>query len=280
MVKYENIIKAIDDYCKSYSHKPHLGSLPHDRRTSDPELLQERIDAIDERVADNDKEIRKIEEKIKELTNDSAINQQNIKEAQDEIDEKTQEIEDYKDKYEETMGDALETWDEFRDQLTSGDMLLGPSYEDMPEEIDEDEWDFEEYEEDYNDEIYATSEDLNSRIDYFRDIPPEEFDVEMMNDLKTLNYDINNFMEQGFLGEDEQFIYGNLFEESTEIINDIQETRRVIDMDTEHITEQLRLQNTNEPEIKELNGRLDQLRRENQDYKEERQRTEDKKNNG
>lgn len=44
-MKYEYILKAME---KSYSHKPHLAELPHDRRTNDPELLQERIDAIDE----------------------------------------------------------------------------------------------------------------------------------------------------------------------------------------------------------------------------------------
>lgn len=47
MVKFRYIIQAIT---KSYSHKPHLQDLPHDLRSTNPEELQERIDAIDERV--------------------------------------------------------------------------------------------------------------------------------------------------------------------------------------------------------------------------------------
>ena len=51
-------IVAIKTYTpKSYSHKPHLAELPHDRRTNDPELLQERIDAIDEALKDVEDEI-------------------------------------------------------------------------------------------------------------------------------------------------------------------------------------------------------------------------------
>ena len=39
---------------KSYSHKPHLAELPHDRRTNDPELLQERIDACNEKIKETE----------------------------------------------------------------------------------------------------------------------------------------------------------------------------------------------------------------------------------
>ena len=49
---------------KSYSHKPHLGSLPHDRRTNDPDLLQERIDACDEKIKQTEKEIKEMEEAL------------------------------------------------------------------------------------------------------------------------------------------------------------------------------------------------------------------------
>lgn len=52
---------------KSYFHKPHLGSLPHDRRTNDPEKLQERIDEIDRRVKDNNKKINELKEENDEF---------------------------------------------------------------------------------------------------------------------------------------------------------------------------------------------------------------------
>ena len=40
---------------KSYSHKPHLADLPHDRRSNNPEELQERLDEIDKRIKANDR---------------------------------------------------------------------------------------------------------------------------------------------------------------------------------------------------------------------------------
>lgn len=50
---------------KSYSHKPHLQELPHDRRTNDPELLQERIDACDEKIRETETKIKEMEESAK-----------------------------------------------------------------------------------------------------------------------------------------------------------------------------------------------------------------------
>ena len=52
--QFKHIIMAME---KSYSHKPHLAELPHDRRTNDPELLQERIDAINEKLEEIEDEI-------------------------------------------------------------------------------------------------------------------------------------------------------------------------------------------------------------------------------
>ena len=71
MVKLETIIAVIE---KSYSHKPHLQELPHDRRTNDPELLQERIDACDEKI-------KETEEKIKEMEESSKYNENIYKKA-------------------------------------------------------------------------------------------------------------------------------------------------------------------------------------------------------
>ena len=68
---------------KSYSHKPHLASLPHDRRTNDPELLQERIDAIDERMADNLKKMDDLRNKI----NDTIERRDRFQKAVDETQE-------------------------------------------------------------------------------------------------------------------------------------------------------------------------------------------------
>lgn len=55
MVKLKYIIQAIS---KSYSHKPHLQDLPYDLRSTNPDELQERIDAIDERLKKEEEELQ------------------------------------------------------------------------------------------------------------------------------------------------------------------------------------------------------------------------------
>ena len=75
-MKTKYILQTIQKYTeeKSYSHKPHLADLPHDRRTNDPELLQERLDAIDDALKDNKNKLdaeyevqKECNDKIKEL---------------------------------------------------------------------------------------------------------------------------------------------------------------------------------------------------------------------
>lgn len=61
MVKLEYIIKTIE---KTYSHKPHLQDLPYDLRVRDPELLQERIDACNEKIQESESKIREITEAL------------------------------------------------------------------------------------------------------------------------------------------------------------------------------------------------------------------------
>ena len=61
MVKLEYIIKKIK---KTYSHKPHLQDLPYDLRVQDPELLQERIDACDEKIRESETKIQEITEAL------------------------------------------------------------------------------------------------------------------------------------------------------------------------------------------------------------------------
>jgi len=64
MVKKEVIKDIIDELSreresmiKSYSHKPHLASLPHDLRTNDPELLQERLTELSSRFTELESEL-------------------------------------------------------------------------------------------------------------------------------------------------------------------------------------------------------------------------------
>ena len=60
-----SIDKTISEDSKSYSHKPHLGRLPHDRRTNDPDKLKERAEACKKEESKLEEKIRKIDEELK-----------------------------------------------------------------------------------------------------------------------------------------------------------------------------------------------------------------------
>ena len=62
------LIKALpeDFITKTYSHKPHLQDLPYDLRVQDPKLLQERIDACDDKIKESTALIKELETKNKE----------------------------------------------------------------------------------------------------------------------------------------------------------------------------------------------------------------------
>ena len=47
----------MEENLKSYSHLPHLASLPHDRRTTDPNKLAERYNECENRIQETNKEI-------------------------------------------------------------------------------------------------------------------------------------------------------------------------------------------------------------------------------
>ena len=258
---------------KSYSHKPHLGSLPHDRRTNDPEKLQERLDAIDERMEANDDEIKKLEKEREELVTQH-------QDFQNEINEKEEEIVHLSEDYEGVMGDAAELWEEFKEQAEMGGFDIEPTYENAPDDWEEE--DFDEFAEEYKEDMLAPMYDLDARIDDFFEASPEDLmDPESLGNLKALNNDINSFMESGFLDEDTQALYGNLFDDSIDIIEDMKEAQNVIDMDLKFLEENKDTSDLNSnPKIKEIDDRLDQLYMEQDDYVEERKRTEAKKEGG
>ena len=89
---------------KSYSHKPHLGSLPHDRRTNDPELLQERIDEIDRRVEKIDKDIQDLMGETNKLIEE--------KNELEDITKREQEIHDLANQSHDAANKFLNEWKE------------------------------------------------------------------------------------------------------------------------------------------------------------------------
>ena len=91
MAIYEQIIKSINNELgKSYSHKPHLAELPHDRRSTDPDELQERIDACDEKIKETEQKIKEMEDasKYNEKIYEKAGIEQLLKDCREFIDGK------------------------------------------------------------------------------------------------------------------------------------------------------------------------------------------------
>lgn len=111
---------------KSYSHKPHLASLPHDRRTNDPELLQERIDAIDERMADNLKKMDDLRNKINDTIERRDKFQKTVDEIQkicDKQEENNRKVDEYRAKRKkENEGVRKELRDAYK-ELSSNSLL-------------------------------------------------------------------------------------------------------------------------------------------------------------
>lgn len=105
MVKYKYILEAIE---KSYSHKPHLGALPHDLHTNDPEKLKERLDACKS-------ELKKEKEKLKELRENNEMMDRNINDIDDTEQALHDEQEKLKDKNKQISDTVDKVYDHFED---------------------------------------------------------------------------------------------------------------------------------------------------------------------
>lgn len=284
--------KHLED-SKSYSHKPHLGSLPHDRRTNDPEKLQERIDAIDERLKDTDSNIKDVEHELDYLIGDKKKEyEQNIKEAEDEVNSKNEEISNLSEDYISKLTDSIDLWDEFYGGVSEGEIDISPNLQDIGDE-DWDESDYEGYEEKVMEQTMDDLAEIGNKVDWYRDADPNKLMQpemggafeEAIRNLRTLDYDLDQFFDlHDEFGEDEKFLYTNLFNESADILDEIKEAQHVIDMDTKFIKEQTEALNevslpsaNGQRRIINLNNKLDKLHRERQDYLDERERTETKK---
>lgn len=97
--------KTIDEFYleKTYSHLPHLGSLPYDRRSNDPDELQERLDAIDERLEEEYTTINKLKKEIKQNKKDLKEATSKKEQAQKQYIEKEKTAEENKERYEKTQ---------------------------------------------------------------------------------------------------------------------------------------------------------------------------------
>ena len=286
---------------KSYSHKPHLGSLPHDRRTNDPDKLKERLDAIDERLKETDKQIKEIEKEMESFDGKGTAQkdiQNNIDEVQAEIDSKKEEISNLTAEYDVDMEDALGTWEEYASGVENGDLDISPSLDKIPEPPGMDEWSDEEiddhleaYINDSMEQVYEDIATISEPLEWFKGKTVEEvmqpelegaFE-ESIQTLRNANYDINELISTSdYSGMDTGSLYNNMFGDLADKLDDIREAHRVIDADQKFIDEETERMNnsssSDSPQYNELNRKLEKLQRERQDYLDERDRTETKRN--
>lgn len=135
---------------KSYSHKPHLGSLPHDRRATDPELLQERMDACDERIKENNEKIKDFNKEKEALLSST----EELEKANEKLAKENEKLtEQNKKDYEEFQKSIDEGFDEFENFLDEVEGALNT-------ESDEDN-------KDHLDNIFDVGEDTKKTLQYY-----------------------------------------------------------------------------------------------------------------
>lgn len=78
-------IRAVSTYYKSYSHKPHLGALPYDLHTNDPEKLKERLRACNRELKNAQSELKDAREMDKMMEDNIKEIEENEKVLKDEI---------------------------------------------------------------------------------------------------------------------------------------------------------------------------------------------------
>ena len=88
---------------KTYSHLPHLADLPYDRRTQDPDKLQERLDAIDEKLEEEYTNINKLKKEVKQNKKDLKEATSKKKHAQKQYEKEEKTAKENKERYEKTQ---------------------------------------------------------------------------------------------------------------------------------------------------------------------------------
>ncbi len=279
-------LSEIQYYKKSYSHKPHLGSLPHDRRTNDPDKLQERIDVIDERLKKIDKEIKKTEKELDNLIKDKKGEiEQNIKDAEKQIRNAKSTIRRWENYYIRSFG---QDFDKFYDYYEAMDDLETDAYPPLDgnrEDNDSHGMAMGNY---LNGIAHSLVEVDNVHVWEMKDPKKSATFEESLKNLKDAKETFNEYMdlcdkydvnieERGWLRRD-------MFDDAIEYLEYMNEAQQKIDKNTKYIEKQEtllnNLDNSSSKDTKKINNlqnKLEKLQREKQDYLDERDRTETKK---
>ena len=107
-MRIKHLINAIDNYYKSYSHKPHLAELPYDLRTNDPDELKERLKASKQGLKEAKSDLKDMKENLE-------INEGFIEEEENDIktlSDENKELADKNAQIQETIDKVYAHFDE------------------------------------------------------------------------------------------------------------------------------------------------------------------------
>lgn len=271
---------------KSYSHKPHLANLPHDRRTNDPEKLQERIDKIDERLEENDEKTYFLENENIDLNHQKDSNnkeikefEDNIKKIDDKISKEESNIKDYIEEYNNNINRGFQKWEKYKGGLYGG-------YEDFTGPVNHP-WNSRKYEQ-VKAEVESIDKEIQKLQERIKGKKYEDMTPADLREIYLVNHRVSSFMKDNYDHQTEGmemiwFEYGDPFSYPIQLNNLIEGSeKKITQMNTERTNQEKQINSLNnknekiEENIKINEKELQQLETEGFDYVEEKKKCEAK----
>lgn len=233
---------------KSYHGKPHLGSLPHDRRTNDLDKLQERVDEIDKRMEEVDNSIDNNKKELETLT-------KRLRNRKIERQNNTKKIKNDEETFNDNINEDYNRWKEFKEGYDKGFYTQS--------------W----WNENFSKYVHDKINKLDERIEKMKDVSYENITEKQKKDLTRLWEDESEFMKEVYDHDDEtEHIYtnyGHIFQRPSMTLRNVPKLKE----ENVKLTEEI---NKIEKEIGELEINQKQQATIRQDYIDEKKRTKDK----
>lgn len=248
LIKQDPLKYIEKELTKSYSHKPHLASLPHDRRTNDLDKLQERLDEINRRVKEVDESIDKDKKELETLT-------KRLRNRKIERQNNTKKIKHNEESFDEEIQEDYNRWKEFKEGYDKGFYTQS--------------W----WSENFTEYVHNTINKLDERIENIKNVKYDTITEKEKKDLISLWEDEWDFMKEVYDNDDEtEHIYtdyGHIFQNPAMTLRDVPELKE----QNNELTKEI---NNIENSIQELENNQKQQANIRQDYIEEKKKTEDK----
>lgn len=250
MVKYKTILKIIEkELTKSYSHKPHLADLPYDRRSNNPDELQERIDEIDRRLKDVEKDMDDNQKELKSQKKE-------LKTAKYERQENNKKLQICEKEFDEFIEYDYKRWKEFQHAFSNG--FHKPNW----------------WNKNFSDYVSSKVKELDERIESMKDLTYANMTPQQKKDLEKLSRDQTNFMSDAYDHDDETEgvweSYGSIFFRNVWLMNN---TIPELQDENKELTYKI---NRLEKSTDKLEDTLNHQKKIRQDYIDEKKRTKDK----